>query len=174
MNPVWLMLACARQPAGPGMGGAVPARLEVADARAMAGEVRDGRYHDRQYGFSLDIPEGWVARPGPDMGLMRVSVANVPTGTRVEIWTFSGSDLSPRVREGCMWTFQGDGHFAVLDRVESVRVATCVPADPMGDRVFAYIIGLDTHVLQVEVHAPSSALIAGKDAGDTVVRGLSW
>ena len=55
-----------------------------AETGPLAGEVSDGRFRDQRYGWELPIPEGWMARPGPDAGLMRVAVQRV------------ASDVSPR------------------------------------------------------------------------------
>ncbi len=140
-----------------------------------AGELQDGRFKDRRYGWELPIPEGWVATAGPDAGLMRVSLAKVATEVRVEVWVFpGGGDLSARQREGCMWSYQDQGHFTALEGAGAVHTATCVPLDPTGPRIYATITRRAGQILQVEVHAPADGLVAAKEEGDSITRGLIW
>jgi len=141
---------------------------------AGSGTVIDAIFTDRTFGFTIPVPEAWVAEPGPETGQMRVAFDHVPTGTRVEMWVFGAGSLEPRMREGCKWTFRDTGHFSVLESMGEVAVATCVPDDPEGERVYAYIFERADRVVQIEVHSPAAALVAGKSAGDDVIRGLRW
>ena len=147
----------------------------AAPAIDLAGRVRDGRFRDRRHGWELPITEGWVAHPGPDVGLMRVALDKVATKVRVEIWVFpGGGDLSARRREGCMWTFQGEGHFTALGSDGPVHTATCVPEAPGDPRIYATIARKEGMIVQVEVHAPAEGLVAAKEEGDAITRGLIW
>jgi hypothetical protein len=147
---------------------------EVQDL-SLAGEVISGRFRDRRHGWELPIPEGWVARPGPADGLMRVAMERVASDVRVEIWVFpGGGDLTARHREGCFWSYQDVGHFTALEGGGDVHTATCIPDDPAGHRIFATITRREGQILQVEVHAPPDRLVAAKEIGDALTRGLIW
>jgi hypothetical protein len=166
-----LVVGCARN--GNGLFSPSPERVEPPRARNPAGSVVDGRFHDDRDGWEVAIPEGWVARPGPADGPLRVVAELVGTGTRVEIWSYSGSDLSPRRRGQCIWTYIDAGHFSAVP-AQSVQTATCVPNDPRDDRMFAYILGVDGRTFQLEVHVPTDDLVGGKAAGEAFLRGLAW
>jgi hypothetical protein len=141
----------------------------------LAGEVSEGRFRDGRHGWELPIPEGWVARPGPEAGLMRVAMERVASDVRVEIWVFpGGGDLTARYREGCFWSYQDKGHFTALEGDGEVHTATCIPDDPAGHRIFATITRRGGQILQVEVHAPPDRLVAAKEVGDALTRGLIW
>ncbi len=175
MNTLWMAFVLGCTSRGPMVGQPVHGSVMEAPAVALAGEVRDGRFRDRQHGWELPIPEGWVAHPGPDAGLMRVALEKVATQVRVEVWVFpGGGDLSARRREGCLWTFQEVGHFTALELDGPVHTATCVPEDPDGPRIYATIARRGGQILQVEVHAPADLLVAAKEEGDAITRGLIW
>lgn len=168
-----LVTACAPKPG-------VPVGPEVVDEAGppqvpLAGEVVQGRFRDARHGWELPIPEGWIAQPGPESGLMRVAVERVASDVRVEVWVFpGGGDLSARHREDCFWSYQEQGHFTALESDGPVYAATCVPTDPQGKRIFATITRRHGHILQVEVHVPPDRLVAAKEAGDALTRGLIW
>lgn len=137
-----------------------------------AGFVHDGWFTDETHGFEVPVLEGWVADPGPSTGLMRVAMLHVPTDTRIEFWTFEGTDLQPRVREGCAWAFVSEGRPHAL--ASEVVIATCVPDDPNGRRVFGTIFCDAVRTMQIEIHPPNDALVEGKDAAEGVLRQLRW
>ena len=89
-------------------------RAEVRGDLAAAGVVAGGQFRDLQHQWELAIPEGWIARPGQATSPLRVTLEQVGVGTRLEVWTYGGSDLTPRRREHCHWTYVDPGHFAVL------------------------------------------------------------
>ncbi len=136
-----------------------------------AGLVHDGVFADETHGFSLPVMEGWGADAGPESGLMRVAMLHVATDTRVEFWVFPGNDIEPRIREGCVWSFRSEGR-PILDL--STRVATCVPDDPSGRRIYGTVFSREMRTMQVEVHPPNTALVEGREAGDLVLRSLRW
>ena len=137
-----------------------------------AGLVHDGRFTDETHGFEVPLLEGWVAEPGPSTGLMRVAMRHVPTDTRIEFWLFEGTDLQPRVREGCTWSFTTEGRPHSVS--SKVVLATCVPVDPTGRRVFGAVFSDATKTMQIEIHPPNEALVEGKDAAEMVIRQLRW
>ena len=170
---VLLCVACAPK-AGAPLGPSVTDEVGPVQA-PLAGEVVQGRFRDSRHGWELPIPEGWVAQAGPESGLMRVAVERVASDIRVEVWVFpGGGDLSARHREGCFWSYQEQGHFTALESDGPVHTATCVPTDPSGKRIFATIPRRHGQILQVEVHAPPNRLVAAKEAGDALTRGLIW
>jgi hypothetical protein len=136
-----------------------------------AGLVHDGVFTDETHGFSMPVLEGWVADAGPESGLMRVAMLHVATDTRVEFWVFPGSDLEPRVREGCAWSFRSDARPLLGG---PTRVATCVPDDPTARRIYGTVFSVDARTMQVEVHPPNTALVEGREAGEVVLRSLRW
>ena len=148
-----------------------------ADSTVMAttrpsGFVHDGWFTDETHGFEVPVLEGWVADSGPSTGLMRVAMVHVPTDTRIEFWTFEGTDTQPRGREGCTWSFTTEGRPHPM--ASSVVIATCVPEDPEGRRVFGTVFCNAVRTMQIEIHAPNDALVEGKDAAESVIRQLRW
>ena len=108
---LFLALSCAGcRPKGPVVGAESQAPPELP---VPAGELVEGRFVDRRWGFSLDLPEGWTAEPGPDAGSLRVRLVDQETGARVELWAFVDLDQQPRPRADCEWTWVGTGRFRV-------------------------------------------------------------
>jgi len=165
-----LVLACASRPQ-PQATPYVAKRQDMAKARP-SGVVHDGVFTDEMYRFSLPIEEGWVAQPGPETGLMRVVVRHVATETRVELWAFSGTDLEPRIREGCDWTFKTKGRPRAF--AEEVLLATCVPKDATARRVYGTIFVRDQTLFQAEIQPPNSSLLEGRQLGKALIDGLTW
>ena len=122
--------------------------------------------------FSLPIVEGWVAQPGPETGLRRVVLQHVATETRVEVWAFSGEGLEPRVREGCVWTFQTKGRARTFS--DEVLLATCVPDDATQRRVYGTIFQRNGTLFQVEIQPPNDALLEGRGLANELIDGLMW
>jgi hypothetical protein len=137
-----------------------------------SGFVHDGWFRDETHDFEVPVLEGWVAEPGPSTGLMRVAMVHVSTDTRIEFWTFEGTDLQPRVREGCTWSFTAEGRPHPV--ASTVVIATCVPDDPEGRRVFGTIFCDAVQTMQIEIHPPNDALVEGKEAAEGVIRQLRW
>lgn len=166
---LWL-LACGPKVGAPSDDGPVES-TPMATARP-AGFVHDGWFTDESHGFEVPVLEGWVADPGPSTGLMRVAMLHVPTDTRIEFWVFEGGGLQPRVREGCAWSFVAEGRPNSV--ASSVVIATCVPDEPAGRRVFGTVFSHSTQTMQVEIHPPNDALVEGKEAAEGVIRQLRW
>ena len=167
---VLLFLACAPKPPPVGPTYTPPPRDMARDR--PSGVVHDGVFTDEMYMFSLPIEEGWVAQPGPETGLMRVVVQHVATETRVEVWAFSGEGLEPRVREGCVWTFQTKGRPRPFSDV--VLLATCVPDDATQRRVYGTIFQRNGTLFQVEIQPPNDALLEGRNLANSLIDGLKW
>lgn len=137
-----------------------------------SGLIHDGKFRDSTHGFSVDLLEGWVAEPGSDTSLMRVGFEHVATTTRIEFWVFEGGAIEPRVRGGCVWSFVETGR--MIQRVDDVIVATCVPEDPKDHRIFGTIFRYQESIMQVEMHVPIIGLLEGKETAESVLRTLSW
>lgn len=137
-----------------------------------SGLVHDGKFRDNTYGFSVDLLEGWVAESGSETSLMRVGFEHVATTTRIEFWVFEGGVIEPRVRGGCVWSFVEQGR--MIQDVDEVVVATCVPEDPSDPRVFGTIFRYRGSIMQVEMHVPIVGLLEGKETAEAVLRTLAW
>ncbi|MGB0640621.1 MAG: hypothetical protein ACPGTU_14880, partial [Myxococcota bacterium] len=137
-----------------------------------SGLIHDGKYRDNTHGFSVDLLEGWVAEPGAETSLMRVGFEHVATTTRIEFWVFAGENIEPRVRGGCVWSFVEQGR--LVQDVDEVVVATCVPEDPQKHRIFGTIFRYRDAVMQVEMHVPTVGLLEGKETAEAVLRTLAW
>ncbi len=167
---VLMLLACGPKPPPVAPAYTPPARNMAADR--PSGVVHDGVFTDEMHTFSLPIAEGWVAQPGPETGLMRVVVQHVATDTRVEVWVFPGGGLEPRVREGCIWTFQTKGRPRPF--ADAVLLATCVPDDATARRVYGTIFERNDVLFQAEIQAPNDALLEGRNLGNSLLDGLTW
>lgn len=165
-----LVLGCASK-APPEVSTYTPPPRNMASDRP-SGVVHDGVFTDEMHTFSLPIAEGWVAQPGPETGLMRVVVQHVATETRVEVWAFSGEELEPRVREGCVWTFQTKGRPRSFS--DEVLLATCVPDDATERRVYGTIFQRNSTLFQVETQPPNDALLEGRSLANQLIDGLTW
>jgi hypothetical protein len=166
-----MVLACAPKPvalADVVAGGRSPGAVGV----RPSGVVYEGVFTDEMHAFSLPVGEGWVAEPGPEAGLMRVAVEHVATGTRVEIWAFSGTGLEPHVREGCTWEFRSKGRLASY--AEETLVATCVPVDALDRRVYGTIFERGGTTFQIEVQPPNDALMEGRSMAEVLLSTLAW
>jgi hypothetical protein len=170
---VWVLMGCPGNRV-PHYESQVPVHVRQASL-SLAGTVSAGRYRDGRDPFEIIIPEGWIARPGPADGPLRVTFEQIGTGARVEVWSYVESDLKPRRRERCNWTYSGSGHFSVLsgDGLD-VQTATCVPEEPRADRLFAYMVAKGGRGYHFEVYVPTDGLVAGKAAGEGVIAGLDW
>lgn len=167
-----LLLAVACLPKSPESTGVEFDEGAVIEMDRPSGLVHDGVFTDETYGLSVPLLEGWVAEAGPSSGLMRVAMRHVSTDTLAEFWVFEGQTLTPRLREGCEWTFQDAGRSHSIS--ENVLVALCTPDDPADRRVFGTLFLVDDYVVQIETHAPNDALIEGKDAADRIIRQVRW
>jgi len=167
-----VLLAIACLPKGPDASGTEFEETATVEVDRPSGMVHDGVFTDETYGLSVPLLEGWVAEAGPSSGLMRVALRHVSTDTLAEFWVFEGRTLTPRLREGCDWTFQDAGRPHSIS--EEVLVALCTPTDPASRRVFGTLFLVDDYIVQIETHAPNDALIEGKDAADRVIRQVRW
>lgn len=170
MMTVMLVLGCATK-APPAEAPYTPPPRDMASDRP-SGVVYDGVFTDEMHAFSLPIAEGWVAQPGPETGLMRVVIQHVATETRVEVWAFSGEVLEPRIREGCVWTFQTKGRPRGFS--DNVLLATCVPNDATERRVYGTIFQRNGTLFQVEIQPPNGALLEGRNLANQLIDGLTW
>jgi hypothetical protein len=134
--------------------------------------VYEGVFTDEMHAFSLPVGEGWVAEPGPEAGLMRVAIEHVATGTRVEVWAFSGTGLEPHVREGCTWEFRSKGR--LVSYAEETLVATCVPVDALDRRVYGTIFERGGTTFQIEVQPPNDALLEGRSMAEALLSAMVW
>ena len=171
MNAAVLMMLGCMAKAPPEVEPYSPPPRDMAKDRP-SGVVHDGVFTDEMYRFSLPIVEGWVAQPGPETGLMRVVLQHVATETRVEVWAFSGEGLEPRVREGCVWTFQTKGRARTFS--DEVLLATCVPDDATQRRVYGTIFQRNGTLFQVEIQPPNDALLEGRGLANELIDGLMW
>jgi len=171
MNSLWFWLACAPKPSVEAVGSSAATGMPMAEART-SGVVYEGVFTDEMHAFSLPVSEGWVADPGPETGLMRVAMVHVATQTRIEIWAFSGGGLEPRIREGCEWSFQEKNR--PLPYADAAVMATCVPKDPEGRRVFGVIFERSGVAYQLEIQPPNDALLEGRAVANDVLSRLRW
>jgi hypothetical protein len=140
----------------------------------MNGVIDQGVYRDASLPFSVRIPDGWTAVPGPTPSPLRVSLANALLGLRVEIWSYARPGEALREREGCLWTFDDVGDYRLFGGTEEVRVATCTPHDPADPRVLATVVERGGLTYHVEASIPEPSFVAGKEAVRVVVDGIEW
>ena len=169
MIVLW-MFACAPKPAP-----TEPSKPTIPlTAIPMNGVIDHGVYMDATLPFSVRIPDGWTAAPGPTPSPLRVSLANVDLGLRVEIWSYARPEASLRTREGCLWTFDDVGDYRVFGGTEEVRVGTCTPDDPDDPRVLATVVERGGLTYHVEASIPETSFVAGKEAVRVVMDGIEW
>jgi len=166
---VVVLVGCPRNRPPPDLPPERPATQAESDGPTIRGGVVDGRYADPTRGFSVPVPVGWSWEEGPEDGALQVQLSDPNTRTRVEVWRFSGTDLSVRPRQGCTWTFEDTGPYwgpgGLLDRT----VATCVPLDANAPRVFAWMVQGDHAAWQLEGHVPPDAIVHGLDTVRSIV-----
>jgi hypothetical protein len=167
---VWL-LGCAPKPAATEPPKKSPIPLT---AIPLNGVIDDGVYKDASLPLSVRIPEGWTAAPGAMPSPLRVSLANVDLGLRVEIWSDPRPGQALREREGCLWTFDDVGDYRVFDGREPVRVATCTPDDPADPRVLATLYERGGITYQIDASIPEASFVAGKEAVRGVLDGIEF
>jgi len=169
---LWLALAsCSCRRTGP----AAP----VEDAPAVeqvqpAGLVVAGRFVDGRWGFSVPVPEGWVARPGRDDGSIRLTLVHEASGSWLEVWAFSGAADGFRPRSGCRWTFVDRARYRDRGGAEALSVGSCTPLQPDGALVQGWLIPGPGATAQVELHLPEGALAEGRRAAEPVLRDLRF
>lgn len=166
-------LAACKQPPPPAPLGSAPAARTVPIA-PPSGRVDDGMFRDVELGFEVQVLDGWTADPGVMGGALRLAMDQELTGTRIEIWRFSGADLTPRPRAGCLWTFQDRGPYKDLPVPDDPVVATCMPDDPDDPRVQAWMLRRHGGVWQLEVHLPGQQMLAARRAGLAVLQTARW
>lgn len=167
MSPLWLLpwlLGCKKRPPEDDFSDIEAAEDEV----ARNGRIVDGRFVDDALRFSIDVPAGWAAEPGPAGTALRVSLRHAAMDLRVEVWAYPPGDRDPRPREGCLWTFQDRGYYRMIRVADPVSIATCTAEDADAPRVLAWMVDRPDATFHFEVSLPSAVLIPGKEA----VRGL--
>jgi hypothetical protein len=163
--------SCRPEPVGPTLPTSPPpTRLEA----EPAGAVEGGQFVDADGGFSVSVPEGWSARPGPRSGALRVALDDPDTGVRVEAWRFSGSALTLRPRAGCLWTFSDRGPYRDLPVPDALQVGTCMPDDPIEPRVQAWVLRRGDFTWQLEVHLPQAHMLDARRAGLAALSTARW
>ncbi len=136
-----------------------------------AGEVVDGVYRDLR-GFSVDVREGWIAKPGADFEQRRLVMEHVPTGALLEFAVYPEAGLWPRDRTGCHWTFTDSGPYGIPQVGRDVTVSTCTPratTDGPTERVLGWYVhdaGLAWHF---EATVPRGYLAPGRAAAEEVL-----
>ncbi len=143
-------------------------------AGAPAGSILDGVFRDVDGGFEIRVPPDWATEIGVRGGALRLALEQELTGTRIEIWRFSGADLTPRPRAGCLWTFRDRGPYKDLPVPDDPLVATCMPDDPDESRVQAWLLRRGGHVWQLEIHLPGQQMLAARRAGLGVLGTARW
>lgn len=128
------------------------------------GAVESGVYVTHGPGFRIPVPVGWKYTEGPADASLQLRVEDEGSGILVEVWRFSGSDLSLRPREGCPWSFEDEGTYNGPGGLQHRTVATCVPMDAQQPRVYAWAVKGADALWQVEGHVPPSELIEGHAA----------
>lgn len=173
----WLVLSLSGcrarrpEPAGPALPPTPPpTRIEVEPAGAIA----EGRFVDADGGFSLQVPVGWSARPGPRSGALRVALEDPDTGVRVEASRFSGATPTFRPRAGCLWTFSDRGPYRDLPVPDALQAGTCMPDDPVEPRVQAWLILRGAFTWQLEVHLPQARMLEARRAGLEALASARW
>ena len=115
---LFALLACSPKHAPVGVAEGVAPGIVVASR--PSGVVYEGVFTDEMHAFSLPVAEGWVAVPGPEVGLMRVRLNHVATGTRVEVWAFRVAGSSPISERVALGDFKPRvGRFLCLQRLWS-------------------------------------------------------
>jgi hypothetical protein len=171
----WLLvmasMACKKPPPPTAT---VPSVSSVREAAPLAGEVVDGVFIDGSGAFRVQVAPGWSAHSGLQTSALRVALDHDVTGGRVEVWRFSGGDLRPRPRGGCLWTFTDQGPYRDLPVAEEPIVATCMPEDPDKPRIQAWMVRRSGVVWQLEVHVPGDTLLAARRAGLELLTTARW
>jgi hypothetical protein len=163
--------ACKRPvPPSPGVVDVAPVR----EPSVLAGEVIAGVFVDGDFAFRIRVAPGWTPHPGVNTSALRVALDHGSTGGRVEVWRFSGGDLRPRPRGGCLWTFTDRGPYWDLPVADDPNVATCMPEDPDDPRIQAWMVRRSGVVWQLEVHVPGDNLLVARRAGIGLLSTARW
>ena len=144
------------------------------ESMVLTGRFEEGLFLDDHLDFYIETPEGWEVHAGPGDGNLRVSMTEVQTGLRVEVWAFGGIAFDPRPREDCVWKFKDSGGYRVLHMADPVTISTCVPDEPSGSRVFGYLLIRESWTWQLEVHVPSTAPLDSLHRGEQVLSTARW
>ena len=168
MIVLWLACAGPRQ----------AVQEEVVEERAApdapwlpAGEVVDGTYRDLK-GFSVEVREGWIAKPGADFEQRRLVMEHVPTGALLEFAVYPEAGVWPRERPGCHWTFTDTGPYRVPPVGRDVTVSTCTPRDAPGavtERVLGWYVLDEGLAWHFEATMPRGYLAPARTAAEDVL-----
>jgi hypothetical protein len=143
----------------------VPARAPV-----LAGAVREGRFIDATWGYSVPIPSGWSVHPAEVDDSVRVVMVNPDEQVRLRVAVISATDAGP----DCDLTFTDDlGHdFGAL---RDVRISTCGASGREGgaasSRILTWSAGAGTPPIRVEAEVAPGYLGVAEDAAALVLRG---
>lgn len=151
-----------------------PERVEQAPPPAPAGSVLDRSYQDGSYPFSVDVGEGWVARPGTTDAALRVVLEHVSTGAQLEVWVFHESPTAPRPRAGCEWSFTDRGSYEQLRAAEARSVATCVPDDPERPLILGTYMVRSALAYHFELEVPPGRLLQARRASEDLLQGVEF
>lgn len=140
---------------------------------ALSGTLRDGVFHDGRGLFSLVVAEGWAAEPRSGTSTLRVVLLHAQTGTRVELRVFPLPKQLPEERPACRWTFREPNTQTELPAQARVGIATCTPDVPGKSRVFARFFEWDGLGWEIDTVIPDGSLLAGVDASELLMAGLT-
>lgn len=140
------------------------AESRSAASTAIRGTVESGVYVTNGPGFRIPVPVGWKHTEGPADASLQLRVEDETSGILVEVWRFSGSDMSLRPRDGCPWSFEDEGPYNGPGGLQKRTVATCAPLDAGQPRVYAWAVEGTDALWQVEGHVPPADLIEGHAA----------
>lgn len=139
----------------------LPAQTAGSPATMTQGALESGVYVTHGPGFRIPVPVGWKYTEGPADASLQLRVEDESSGILVEVWRFSGLDLSLRPRDGCPWSFEDQGIYDGPGGLQQRTVATCVPKDAEQPRVYAWAVEGADALWQVEGHVPPSDLVEG-------------
>ena len=134
------------------------------------GQVRGGRFHDDERGFSVGLPEDWQLEPGAVGEDLRATLTHVVTQAVLEIAVYPERSVRPKERDSCLWTFQDEGVYTALQVEEDVTVAGCTPWDPTGARVQGWYTVTPTWAYHLELILADGYLVPGLDEGESLIR----
>lgn len=141
-----------------------PPPLPVAEPAPLvvpAGLLKDGRFFDSRFRYSIAQPAQWSVVMGREQDAMRMRMTHDDTGIALEIWVFQGTGLAPRARAGCPWYFQDVGPYKGLPGGAAIGVASCTSVQADEALAMAWMRELEDAVLQIEVQYPEGTLLRG-------------
>ena len=134
------------------------------------GEIRGGRFHDDERGFSVGLPEDWQLEPGAVGGDLRATLTHVVTQAVLEIAVYPEREVTLRERRTCLWTFRDDGEYTALQVDGVVTVAGCTPWNPTEARVQGWYTVTPVWTYHLELSLTDGYLAPGLDEGESLIR----